>query len=931
MKANLRKRFGAIAAAGVMAVGLTSAVPIGASADSWDAKTIVGEMGLGWNLGNSLDCKGDQWNSGLNSEIAWSNPRTTKAMFDAVKAKGFTSVRIPITWTGHIADDGTIDSAWMARVKEVVDWAINDDLYVIMNVHHEDWIPDAAHYDGESKRLTNIWSQVAEEFGDYDYHLVFEGMNEPRMIASSYEWSYEWADSSYTSEHQCYETINKLDRDFVNTVRNSSKPNNKKRALMVTQYAASSSATVQKQLDMSYDDNLIASVHAYNPYNFCMGGDNNFTASFESELNTWFNSIKAVFGDKPVVIGEFSSSDKDNTAERVKWAKSYATKAKQAGFACLLWDNNSIGGSNQSENHGYLNRNTCGWYDKTVAVVDQLIESYTGTKPEEDKPDGNTELIWQGSESGNTQYSPLSLTITSSSFDLASMVDDSFIKITYTSDELPCMALQTSKDWTVWAQVSPEKVIDGAAYFSKRALADGYAEAYKKVIGSAPSSDLADCSQFMIMNMGPSLTVTKIEYVKPAAEDESGETLLAAPSASVAAGENLDNINWTSSIKTGVGSIKVEYSGNVPPNFAVMGGEKWTWAEVKPDCFTEGFAYYNLESIERAYAEAYKKEYGSEPSSAMAEVKAFTFANRSQSDVAISKVSQTKTVKYSCDSFSATLTDNIGMNFYSNIECADVPVMNVRIGDRETLGVEGVKQSDGSYKFTLDVNAPEMADEISFSTTFKDSDGNSYNSGIVETSVKKYAEQLLASSADTKVTKLTKSMLNYGAYAQSYFDHNTKVLANESLSEADKKLTVSEIPTGIYTVEKFGNATARIGFASLVLKSGTSLKFYADLDEGVSGSQLAYRKYGSSDSYTCVPLTANGTRYSAAIEGISIEDLDSNYEVYICDGSGKQISDKITYGAQAYISSQIRTADSALSDLLLALTGYHADAKSYVG
>ena len=154
-----------LAAAGAMTL---SAMPVlTASAKDVSKMTpfeIAADMGVGWNLGNTLDSHdGTNHKSlGLNAETYWGNPKTTKALIDAVKAKGFNTIRVPVTWYPHADANFNIDTAWMDRVKEVVDWCIDEDTYVILNIHHEEWnTPTNANYSAASKELKAFWKQIA--------------------------------------------------------------------------------------------------------------------------------------------------------------------------------------------------------------------------------------------------------------------------------------------------------------------------------------------------------------------------------------------------------------------------------------------------------------------------------------------------------------------------------------------------------------------------------------------------------------------------------------------------------------------------------------------------------------------------------------------------------------------------------------------------
>ena len=364
-----------------------------------DTEAILEDMGLGWNLGNSLDATGG---SGLDTETSWSNPKTTQALIDKVKSLGFNTVRVPVSWGKHVSGSNyTIDSAWLARVKEVVDYCYKNDMYVILNIHHDTkssasasgagYYPRSSAYSSSEKFVTSVWSQAAEYFKDYDYHLIFETLNEPRLIGSSYEWWFnKWSIPSEVKD--AIECINKLNQKAVDTIR-ATGSNNRSRLIMCPGYDASiDGATVsgfKLPTDVSGNKNRIAvSVHAYSPYNFAMnvgpGSTSAYTSSIKSELRDLFSTLKSNFRDKgiPVVIGEFGSTDKNNTAERVKWATDYTALAKKNNIPCVLWDNNAFARYNgssivlNSEYHGYINRK-----DNTVTspakdVIEALMKPY---------------------------------------------------------------------------------------------------------------------------------------------------------------------------------------------------------------------------------------------------------------------------------------------------------------------------------------------------------------------------------------------------------------------------------------------------------------------------------------------------------------------------------------------------------------------------
>ena len=311
---------------------------------------MVADMRVGWNLGNTLDATGG---SGLSSETSWGNPKTTKEMIDAIVDAGFNVIRIPITWDGHFgeAPDYKIDEAWLNRVQEVVDYAFERDVYVIINCHHEDWhFPSDKNKEQASEILRALWTQIAERFRDYDEKLIFEGLNEPRKKGTPMEWT--------GGDYEGKQVVNHFAKVFVETVR-ATGGNNTIRNLMVTGYAASSNKETLKSLRWPKDSHIIVSVHAYTPYEFSL--NINGTAEWNIEKNTkdidyLMQTIDEVFLQKgtPVIIGEFGALNKENEDARAEWVAYYLTKAKEIGVPCVWWDNGSFSGD--GENFGLLNR-----------------------------------------------------------------------------------------------------------------------------------------------------------------------------------------------------------------------------------------------------------------------------------------------------------------------------------------------------------------------------------------------------------------------------------------------------------------------------------------------------------------------------------------------------------------------------------------------
>jgi endoglucanase len=310
---------------------------------------LVADMKIGWNLGNTLDATGG---IGIMSETAWGNPKTKQEMIDKILEAGFNVIRLPITWDGHFgaAPEYKIHDIWLQRVKEVVDYAYNKGAYVIINTHHEEWyMPTEENKVANGEQIAALWSQIAEYFKEYDEHLIFEGLNEPRLRGTSKEWS---------GDAKASEVINYWEQLFVDAVR-ATGGNNALRHLMITGYAASSSRDNLAKIILPEDDKLIVSVHAYNPYNFALNakGTDKWTVEKDGgELTNFMKMLNDLFVSKdiPVIIGEFGAVNKENTEARIAWVTHYVSKAKEYGIPCVWWDNGAFSGN--GENFGLLDR-----------------------------------------------------------------------------------------------------------------------------------------------------------------------------------------------------------------------------------------------------------------------------------------------------------------------------------------------------------------------------------------------------------------------------------------------------------------------------------------------------------------------------------------------------------------------------------------------
>jgi len=326
---------------------------------------LVKEIKIGWSLGNTLDSTA----TGINAETAWGNVKTTKEMITAVKDAGFNAIRVPVTWGTHMDAENNVDEEWMNRVQEVVDYAYSQDMFVILNIHHEDWHdPYYDTADASIAKLKALWTQIGTRFAEYDERLIFEGLNEPRMRNTGFEWN--------GGNEEGHDVVNQLNAAFVETIR-SLGGNNEKRHLMLPTYAASSTASAINDYVLPEEDNkLIVSIHAYLPYTFALGGNldqREFTPEGNGkEIDNLMNSLKTSFIDKgiPVIIGETGARSKANEDIRAEWATYYISKAKEIGIPCFIWDNGAFNGT--GENFGLLNRLTCTW--KYPAIIEGFMK-----------------------------------------------------------------------------------------------------------------------------------------------------------------------------------------------------------------------------------------------------------------------------------------------------------------------------------------------------------------------------------------------------------------------------------------------------------------------------------------------------------------------------------------------------------------------------
>ncbi|MBP3569914.1 MAG: glycoside hydrolase family 5 protein [Lachnospiraceae bacterium] len=321
-----------------------TATPVPDSFDVVAAATTqeyVNLMGVGWNLGNSLDSANTGREDHMKAEVAWGNPIVVQNLIKNIKAQGFKTIRVPVSYVDHMEEDGlTIKTEWLDRVQQVVDWCVEEDLFIILNIHHEDsWLTKAStDYDGVMKRYTSLWNQISERFGDYNEKLIFESMNEIGF-------------DDLGTEKGC-ELISKINAEFVKLVRNSGK-RNAERYLLLAGYWTDVDRTCTAEYTVPEDDRIMVSVHYYSPSSFAIA-DITSTWGYQKTWGTeedlaylkgQFEKLKNSFVDKgiPVIVGEYGVIDKDKDEEdRIYWFECVTKTALEYGCCPVVWDNGEL-------------------------------------------------------------------------------------------------------------------------------------------------------------------------------------------------------------------------------------------------------------------------------------------------------------------------------------------------------------------------------------------------------------------------------------------------------------------------------------------------------------------------------------------------------------------------------------------------------------
>lgn len=313
-------------------------------------------MGNGINLGNTLEAYNHKSYLGGGDpstfETVWGQPVTTQKMIDDMKALGFDTLRVPVAWTNGMnfeSGDYTIDERLMKRVEEVVNYALNADMYVIINDHWDGgWWgmfgnSDMAMREKAMEMYKSMWTQIGEHFKDYSYKLIFESANEElgdRLNDSDISGS-----KGTLTANDCYEKTYEINSEFVKVIRDLG-GKNEDRFLLIAGYNTDIQKTCDKRYKMPEDtakDKLILSVHYYTPWDYC-GTDAIEQWGSMGDLDEMNSLLKSLtkFTDEGygVIIGEYAvmKSNGGIKPDTDKFYTNFLDNCDLYNYVPVLWD-----------------------------------------------------------------------------------------------------------------------------------------------------------------------------------------------------------------------------------------------------------------------------------------------------------------------------------------------------------------------------------------------------------------------------------------------------------------------------------------------------------------------------------------------------------------------------------------------------------------
>lgn len=366
--------------------------------DKTNLPSYYSTLKMGWNYGNSLDA----YANGVANETCWGNPAGTQALFDGVAAQGFDTVRIPVTWMGHIGNAESkykIDESYMNRVKEVVGYAKNAGLKVILNIHHDGadsnfWLnimnacgiirtatstgltytnsnPSSASAQAARKQIGEqlfyMWGQIASAFPNSEDYIIFETLNE------IHDGGWGWGENKKNSDTEQYNVLNEWNQICVRAIRYAGAKN----YIGIQGYVCNPTLTIQ-YLEIPTDklERLLISVHDYDPAGFTLEAtDHDWgTETDKNEIKNTLDALKAKSAEwgYPVYIGETGAVYQGvaYNADRIAYNTNMIKEANAHGILPVFWDNGAVGEG--AEKSGLFNRTTGAVNDFCTELVSAM-------------------------------------------------------------------------------------------------------------------------------------------------------------------------------------------------------------------------------------------------------------------------------------------------------------------------------------------------------------------------------------------------------------------------------------------------------------------------------------------------------------------------------------------------------------------------------
>ena len=341
------------------------------SPEVWEKTTmeVVREMGYGINLGNTFEAFGS-WVHGASPRdyyTCWGSPAITQKIIQGYADEGFGVLRIPVHWFNLMDNDYTINAAYLATVKQSVEWALDSGMYVIVNIHHDEddmFANFAVDKEASMEAYTVIWTQLAEAFRDYEDHLILESLNEEGC------WDQLWNRwGGDKGKAEAYALLNEINQTFVDIIRSSDR-NNTWRHLLIAGYATDVDATCDPAFQMPDDpaDHCAVSVHYYTPSTFAILEEDADWGKMRStwgteedfeELYYYMDMLKTTFVDKgvPVIVGEYGCPKNNKDADSVRlYISSVSREAYERQMCPVLWDVTDL----------HYDRKACKMYDQEL-------------------------------------------------------------------------------------------------------------------------------------------------------------------------------------------------------------------------------------------------------------------------------------------------------------------------------------------------------------------------------------------------------------------------------------------------------------------------------------------------------------------------------------------------------------------------------------